>query len=226
VSHALVFGGTGALGSAAVAALKAEGWAVTTAGRTPGTGVDLAMDEDSWADAAAATGPFDGVVWAQGSNLSGGALDTEPDDLHRLFEANVVFITQTLRRLVAASALSVPARGVVLSSVWQITARSNKLAYVASKAALAGVIPAIAIDLAQHRFAINGVLPGVIDTPMTRANLSEAQLERVQAETIGGALATPADVGRAVAWLLDPRAAGINAQWIAVDNGWSAVRSV
>jgi NAD(P)-dependent dehydrogenase (short-subunit alcohol dehydrogenase family) len=226
VTRALVFGGTGALGSAAVVELRAAGWTVEVAGRTAGEGVSIALDDDNWADAAAARGPFDGVVWAQGSNAAGGVLDATSQQLHSLFDANVVFITETLRTLIGASALATPARGVVLSSVWQVTARSNKLAYVASKAALAGVIPAIAVDLAEHAFAINGVLPGVIDTPMTRANLSAEQLEHVQGDTIGGALATPSDVGRAVAWLLDPRAQGINAQWIAVDNGWSAVRSV
>jgi 3-oxoacyl-[acyl-carrier protein] reductase len=139
---------------------------------------------------------------------------------------NVVFIVETLRSLSVASALAKPARGVVLSSVWQVTARANKLAYVASKAALAGVIPAIAVDMAGEGFAINAVMPGVIDTPMTRAALTPAQIEKVESETIGGALATPGDVARAVAWLVDARAAGINGQSIAVDHGWSKVRSV
>jgi NAD(P)-dependent dehydrogenase (short-subunit alcohol dehydrogenase family) len=87
-------------------------------------------------------------------------------------------------------------------------------------------VPAIAADIADQRFALNGVLPGVIDTPMTRAQLSAEQLARVESESLGGALASPRDVANAVAWLVDPRAAGINGQWIAVDNGWSAVRSV
>jgi NAD(P)-dependent dehydrogenase (short-subunit alcohol dehydrogenase family) len=224
VTRALVFGGSGALGAAVVAELESVGWSVDVAGRSAGLPIDV--NKADWPAIAAARGPYDGVVWAQGANTSGGVLDSAPDDMSRLFEANVVFVADSLRKLVEASALARPARGVVLSSVWQVTARSNKLAYVASKAALAGVIPAIAVDLADHDFAINGVLPGVIDTPMTRANLSTEQLKKVEGETIGGALAGPADVARAVAWLIDSRAAGINAQWIAVDNGWSAVRSV
>lgn len=226
MSRAIVLGGTGALGSVIVSELKANGWEVEVAEPSLGPRVTVDTSADGWAKVAAARGSFDGVVWAQGANASGGVLEAETSDLRRIFDVNVVFIAETLRSLVEADALSRPARGVALSSVWQVTARSNKLAYVASKAALAGVIPAIAVDMAEQAFAMNGVMPGVIDTPMTRAALTPAQIAKVESETIGGALATPSDVARAVTWLLDARAAGINGQSIAVDHGWSKVRSV
>ena len=224
MTRALVFGGTGALGSAIVLGMTAAGWTVDVAARAAHDGVQLDLSRLDWP--AQRTGNYSAVVWAQGSNATAGVLETEPTQMHDLYEANVVFITDTLRGLLEADALEQPARGVVISSVWQQTARSDKVAYVASKAALAGLIPALAADLAVRRFAINGVLPGVIDTPMTRANLTADQLEHVQSETLGGVLATPEDVANAVVWLTDVRAAAINAQWIAVDNGWSAVRSV
>lgn len=224
MTRALVFGGTGALGAAVVAELSDEGWQVDVAGRTGGEGVTVDLSNTGWADSA--PGPYDGIVWAQGANASGAALDAAvPGQLRSLYEANVVFIIETLQALTTAGALAAPARAVVLSSVWQVTTRANKVAYVASKAALAGLLPAMAADLGG-RLAVNGVLPGVIDTPMTRANLTAQQLAHVEGESIGGALASPQNVARTVSWLLGPRSAGVNAQWIAVDNGWSAVRSV
>lgn len=226
MTRALVFGGLGALGQAVVTELGATGWDVLVASRGPAESAGVDLSDPSWAANLAAEGLLDGVVWAQGTNMSGGVLAASDSDIIEVFDANVLFIAQTLRALVSADALAQPARGVVVSSIWQITARANKLAYVASKAALAGVIPAIAADMSDRRFALNGVLPGVIDTPMTRASLTAEQIDRVESDTIGGALATPEDVAHAVAWLLDPAAGGINAQWIAVDNGWSAVRSV
>ncbi len=222
--RALVFGGRGALGSAIVTELAGDGWDVVVASRSDRE-ADLLLDGD-WAARLAAGGPVGAVVWAQGINLKGSAPDVPADDMMRAFEANVVFITETLSRLVAAEAIDSPARGVVVSSIWQIAARSDRLAYVTSKAALGGLVPALAADLAGRGFAVNGVLPGVIDTPMTRSALTAEQVERVEGESLGGHLATPGDVGRAVAWLAHPRAAGINAQWIAVDNGWASVRRV
>lgn len=226
MKRALVFGGTGALGAASADELVSLGWTVVVASRSGRDPAAIDLSSESWASEAARDGVFDGVVWAQGANMAGGVLEASSDDLRRIYDANVVFIADALRALVAADALAIPARGVVISSIWQNTARANKLAYVASKAALAGLIPAIAVDMADHRFSLNGVLPGVIDTPMTRASLTASQIARVESDTIGGVLATPHDVARAVAWLLDPAAGGINGQWIAVDNGWSAVRSV
>jgi len=223
VTRAIVFGGTGALGSAIVERLRADGWSVDVAGRRIGDGISIDLSDPEW---TSGLDPYSAVVWAQGTNVTAGVLEADSGQMHQLYDANVVFVTETLRQLVAGGLLASLSRGVVLSSVWQITARSNKVAYVASKAALGGLIPAIAIDLAAAGFAINGVLPGVIDTPMTRSNLSAEQLAHVQSETLGGTLATPQDVASAVSWLVDPRAAGINGQWIAVDNGWSAARSV
>jgi len=225
VTRAVVFGGRGALGSAIVAELGADGWEVLVAGRQEAPGVDLVLD-DGWAARLAAPGKVNAVVWAQGINLKGSAPDVPAADMMAAFEANVVFITDTISQLFAADAIARPARGVVVSSVWQIAARSERLAYVTSKSALGGLVPALAADLADRGFSVNGVLPGVIDTPMTRAALSVDQIERVEEDSLGGSLATPEDVGRAVAWLSHPRAAGINAQWIAVDNGWASVRRV
>lgn len=222
MTRAVVFGARGALGSAVVAELRSSEWDVVAVGREEGEGIDLALT-GGWAQRL---GVVDAIVWAQGINLPGSAPDVPAEDMRRAFEANVVFITETLSALTAADAIARPARAVVLSSIWQITARSDRLAYVTSKAAIGGLVPAMAADLADRKIAVNGVLPGVIDTPMTRAALSAEQIDRVEDGSLGGSLATPADVARAVAWLVDPRSAGINAQWIAVDNGWASVRRV
>ncbi|MBC7760812.1 MAG: SDR family oxidoreductase [Candidatus Saccharibacteria bacterium] len=226
MKRALVFGGSGALGSAIVNELRAVGWSVDVASRSALGGATIDLSSSTWAADAAACGSYEGIVWAQGVNHAGGALEAEPADLHSVYDTNVVFIVESLKAITEAGGLAPIARGVVLSSVWQVTARANKVAYVSSKAALSGLVPAIAADMASKSFAINGVLPGVIDTPMTRSQLSEMQLQHVESESLGGVLASPQNVANAVAWLIDPRAAGINAQWVAVDNGWSAVRSV
>ncbi len=224
MTSAIVFGGTGALGAAIVAALHDEGWDVDVAARTARDAATVDISDPEWAHRLSHR--YSAVVWSQGSNLTADVTNTDSAQMHDLFDANVVFISETLRELLAAGAIEKPCRSVVISSIWQIAARADKLAYVASKAALAGLVPALAADLADKEFAINAVLPGVIDTPMTRANLSLEQLSHVRSETLGGALARPEDVANAVAWLVDSRANGINGQWIAVDNGWSAVRSV
>jgi len=222
----LVFGASGALGSAIVSQLKSDNFEVLQISRSSQANSDISLDGADWATKTTENGPVSAIVWAQGINSSGTVPSINIQDLRDAFEANVVFIVDTLSQLINAGVLTPGTRCVVLSSIWQEYARPNKLAYIASKAALSGLIPALAIDLAPDGIAINGVLPGVIDTPMTRANLTYLQVKNVENNTPGSNLANANDVARAVSWLASASSQGITGQWITVDNGWSVYRNV
>lgn len=153
-------------------------------------------------------------------------MQEDSKSLHRIFDANVVFITDTLRALVELGLLQNPSRVVILSSVWQLAARSKKLGYLLAKSAISGLVPSLAIDLADRNIAVNAVLPGVIESPMTRLNLSDQQIIDIEGASIGGELATAEEVAKVTAWLLSPDASGLNAQSLVVDKGWSSVRHV
>lgn len=223
---ALVFGASGALGSAIVSQLETDQFRVLKISRSSQGKADISLDDTDWTEKIREFGSVSAVVWAQGTNSSGTVPSVNIQDLRDAFEANVVFIVDTLSQLINAGVLAPGARCVVLSSIWQEYARPNKLAYIASKAALSGVIPALAIDLAADGIAINGVLPGVIDTPMTRANLTDSQVKNVEENTPGSILANPNDVASAVSWLASTKSQGVTGQWITVDNGWSVYRNV
>jgi Dehydrogenases with different specificities (related to short-chain alcohol dehydrogenases) len=66
----------------------------------------------------------------------------------------------------------------VISSIWQNIARQNKLSYCVTKAALQGLIQSLMIDLGSAGHLVNAVLPGVLDTQMTRNNLLAEQLQK------------------------------------------------
>lgn len=226
MSRFLVFGATGALGGSVVDQLKSEGHTVVTAGRASSSGCEISIDSSDWAASLGQDGKFDGVVWAQGINGAGTVLTTSREDLLEALEANVIFIQVTLQQMVQNKLLAKPSRGVVISSMWQEHARANKFAYLVSKSALAGLVKSIAIDLASIGFSINAVLPGVIDTPMTRANLTSEQIGQIEADTLGGKLAMPRDVAQNISWLLSPQSHGLTSQFLTVDNGWTINRHV
>jgi len=227
-SHsALLFGGSGFLGAAIAKQLKEKGWLVTTAGHSSNSSADILTSDLTWPDRLVATGAqFDAIVWAQGLNAKGSFLESTSSELEELFEVNVSLIARSLRMLVESGLLNSPCRGVVVSSVWQETARAEKFSYVTTKAALAGLVPSIAIDMGPLGFTINAVLPGVILSPMSEANLSQSQLSGVQLATPGGNLATAQEVANVVEWLASPNSRGVNSQSIKVDNGWSHSRHV
>lgn len=222
----LIFGVTGFLGGAIKAHLEAAGTEVIGVSRSESGGNNVSLQGPGWLTQLSQAGRFTGVVWAQGENSSGGVMEEDSSSIHRVFDANVVFITDTLRALVEHGLLQSPSRVVILSSVWQLAARSKKLGYLLAKSAISGLVPSLAIDLAEKNIAVNAVLPGVIESPMTRVNLSDQQIRDIEGASIGGELATAEDVARVTAWLLSPDSAGLNAQSLVVDKGWSSVRHV
>lgn len=226
-ARVLVVGARGAIGTAVVGAFEQRGWTVLPGTRAPRTGeawVD--MSNPAWAAGVAADGAVNAVVFAQGANTSGGMRETTAVDLDEMWQANVVIVAEVMRSLLDQGALADPARVVVISSVWQDLARSEKIAYTTSKAAVGGLVRALAVDLAPSGVLVNAVLPGVLDTPMTRAHLSVESLARVTDDTPAGRLATVDDVARATYWLASEDNTGVTGESITVDLGWTIARRV
>lgn len=94
-------------------------------------------------------------------------------------------------------------------------------AYSASKWALRGMGRAAAVELAPLGIRVNSIFPGLVETPM----VAEAGFEP-DAETLAriplGRLATPADVARAVAFLVSPESAYLTGAELIVDGGMFA----
>lgn len=225
--RALVFGGRGALGGAIAKALEGDRFEVSAATRAKGSD-DVWVDPEAEGglDALAKLGPLDAVVWAQGANLDDDPTTLDEDAYRKVMSANVDYIVRTLQVLTEKEVLAPGAALCVVSSIWQEQARANKLSYTISKAATGGLVRAAAVDLAPKGVRINAVLPGVIDTPMTRSTLNPDQIANVERLTPLRRLATPEDVAAAVAMLVGPRAAAITGQSLIVDGGFSIARQL
>ena len=222
----IVFGASGAIGSAVCSRLEMDHVEVLRATRQATQQVGwLSTGWPDWAGHIEARS-VNRVVWAHGVNAEGSIRDSGVEQLQTLFEANVLFIVQTLRALLDREAFTRTARLVIVSSVWQHTARNRKLAYVTTKAALSGLVRSLVADLGEAGISVNAVLPGVVDTPMTREFLTLEQIHGLERETPTGNLVTADEVASTCAWLSSPQSSGVNAQFITVDGGWSEVRHV
>ena len=220
----LIFGSTGTLGGAILDKYRVEKWDVTCAVRKVVNDCDIQLPLTS---AILASKKFDAVVFAQGANVNGSAMQTGTKELNELFEANVTVIAESVSTLMSANSINEGGRVVILSSLWEQFTRQEKFAYSVTKAAVGGLVRSLAVDLGRHKkILVNGILPGIINSPMVARTLSPEQIANVVSQTPIGDLATPVDVANSVYMFGSSLNTGISGQSIFVDRGFSVARTI
>jgi 3-oxoacyl-[acyl-carrier protein] reductase len=229
--RALVFGSTGAIGSAISSHFSSQNWnvfAVSRSGGGKGAFRHVAYDPLSVTPNLAPLldtgGAFDAVCWAQGRNAADNVHNVDLEEHMAIYQANCLYIVATLKTLLEHRLLAEQARLCVVSSVWQNLARQDKLSYCMSKAALQGLVMSASADLAKEGILINAILPGALDTPMTHSNVGPEQLRKLQSATYFNKLPTVEDVAKLAYFLCSEQNTGTTGQFISVDLGFSHVR--
>ena len=92
--------------------------------------------------------------------------------------------------------------------------------YNVTKAAVWALVRSAAIDLAQHGIRVNGVAPGVADTPLAALVVHNAELAPEYLKSIPlGRFAQPSDIADCVVFLASDQASYITGQTIVIDGG-------
>jgi 3-oxoacyl-[acyl-carrier protein] reductase len=109
-------------------------------------------------------------------------------------------------------------RIVNIASVVGLMGNPGQANYVASKAGLIGFTKVVAKELASRNITCNAVAPGFIISAMTD-KLTDQQKEQMSAIIPMRRMGTPADIAKAVTFLLSEDAAYITGQTISVNGG-------
>ncbi|MET0454507.1 MAG: SDR family NAD(P)-dependent oxidoreductase [Mycobacterium sp.] len=215
-------------GLIAVADLNAEAADVAAAaivddgGRALGLPVDVASRPSVEAMFAAVEndlGPVDVLINNAGISIDRGVRRITDEDWRRTIAVNQtgVFLCSQ-----AAATSMIPRR---TGRIINIASRAwlgwfGQLAYASSKGGVVSATRALGIELAKYGITVNCLAPGLIDTPLLRAEPPEVMERLLQAQPMG-TLGDPADIAHAAGFLASPAARSITGQVLYVCGGKS-----
>jgi len=137
------------------------------------------------------------------------------------FNLNVrgyLFASQAFASLITADQKQ--ASIVCIGSTNSLAAEKNSVAYDASKGAVLMMVRSLAVTLAPRGIRVNGIGPGIVNTPLTAAALGRPGVQETLAAQIPlGRVGVPEDIGAAAVFLASPGASYITGQMLYVDGG-------
>lgn len=160
----------------------------------------------------------------------GPLLEQGPDDYNFVFNVNVkgmFFVMQAVLKNMVANGV----QGSVINMASQAGRRGEPLVahYCASKAAVISYTQSAALAMAPHQIRVNGIAPGVIDTPMW--GKVDALFAKYEGLAVGekkrqvglavplGRMGDPSDLEGAAVFFASDESRYITAQTLNVDGG-------
>ena len=162
------------------------------------------------------------IIFSQGTNVNDNIYNFSYKNLTHLMEVNCFYILKVINSLFKNKLLKKKINFVVISSIWQLVTRKNKLSYTLSKTALSGLVRTLSLDF-QGKHFINSILPGVILNKMTKKNLSLSQIRKVKKDTPGNRLISYRDLNEIIVSLSLTKS--MNGQQILADNNFSNAKT-
>ena len=164
-------------------------------------------------------GSFDCMVNNVGIAYDGILATQSLENIEDLIHVNLTSVIY-LTKLYIRERLAKRKAGTIvnISSIIGVRGYSGLAVYSATKAGIDGMTRALAREMGPKGFRINSVLPGYVDTDMSK-NLSPAQRQQIIRRTPLGRLATAKDIALAVEFLVSDKSQFITGQSLVVDGG-------
>ena len=166
-------------------------------------------------------GRLDTLVNNAGTIVDVAFADLDEARYAKTFDLNVrgyLFASQAFAKLVKEGQAN--ASIVCVGSTNSLAAEKNSVIYDASKGAVLMLIRSLAVTLASRGIRVNGIGPGLIDTPLTAPALGAPGVRATVTRQIPmGRIGLPVDIGPAAVFLASPEASYITGQMLYIDGG-------
>jgi NAD(P)-dependent dehydrogenase (short-subunit alcohol dehydrogenase family) len=146
-------------------------------------------------------------------------IDVEHWDLHQQVNVRGSFL---LARAVAEVMRPADEGSILLASsgAWLSGGRPDRLPYAVSKGAVTTLVRGLAKALGPRGVRVNGIAPGLVDTPMMNAGLDADTRRELEQETPLGRFGRPEEIAAVAAFLISPLASFVSGATVAVTGGY------
>jgi NAD(P)-dependent dehydrogenase (short-subunit alcohol dehydrogenase family) len=214
-------------GSPALRALADEVGGVVA----PGDVSDRERVQQLVADVERRVGSVDVLVCNHAYMTMAPFLDHDADDWWRVVDTNLGGTFSLVQAVLPGMRAKGAGRIVVVSSEWGVTGWPDATAYAASKAGLIALVKTLGRELAPEGIIVNGLAPGVTDTPQLEvdaraAGVSLADVKDTYAHGIpAGRVGTVEEMADVVALLADFRLSAMVGQVVQANGGSTRSRA-
>lgn len=156
----------------------------------------------------------------------GTLLETQAEDLDRLYEVNVRGMFNLTKAFIEG--MIERRYGVIINtaSIGGVVAIKERLAYCTTKFAVIGFTKCLALDHALQGIRANAICPGRVETPFVKKRISEypdpqkAYREMAATQAVGR-MGTPEEIAAAVLYLASDEAAFVTGTAFEIDGGFA-----
>ena len=156
----------------------------------------------------------------------GTLLQTEGDDLDRLYRVNVRGVFNLCKAFLPSMIERGNGNIINLASIGGVLAVRDRLAYCTTKFAVVGLTKSIALDHARQGIRCNCICPGRVETPFVAARLKEypdpeAAYQEMASTQALGRMAKPVEIAHAALYLASDESSFVTGTDFLIDGGWS-----
>jgi len=195
-------------------------------GRAEFVTLDVA-DVDSVAKAVAKIGSLDLLVNNAGIGHVGTILETNAEDMERLYRVNVGGVFNVTKAFLPAMLERKSGSIINMASIGGVVAVRDRFAYVTTKFAVVGMTKQTALDHSHEGVRCNCICPGRVETPFVQARLKEypdpeEAYREMSATQLIGRMGKSEEIAAAAHYLASDEAALVTGSSLMADGGWSA----
>jgi len=224
MARALVTGAASGIGAGISDHLSSAGWDIVRSDRSGGSTIlahDV-TDEAAWARIIIEHGPFEAVINSAGVRVRRSFIDVTLAEWNEVVGINLTGTFLGIREFARACITSArPGTFLAIGSVNSFSAVAGQPHYVASKAGIAMLVKAAALEFAPYSIRINALAPGPIDTPLLAERLATPEGRAwLESKVPLGRIGDVHDCAAAAEFLVSESASYITGITLPVDGGW------